>query len=109
MLSILAAPQLLCLSLQRRRRSSTPLTFGLEGEVAELADVGPDVRVGPDVFLQHAGLLAADAALLADVLPPAAAAHIDVVLVGLVPGKRMFCGVTNKQTNKTKEEETIGG
>lgn len=97
MLSILAAPQLLCLSLQRRRRSSAPLTFGLEGEIAELADVGPDVRVGPDVFLQHAGLLAADAALLADVLPPAAAAHIDVVLVGLVPG--------NKQKKKRRSAD----
>ena len=38
-----------------------------------------------DVLLQHAGLLAADATLLADVLPSAAAAHVHVVLVGLVP------------------------
>lgn len=60
-------------------------TFGLEGEVAELADVRPDVGVRADVLLQHAGLLAADATLLADVLPPAAAAHVHVVLVGLVP------------------------
>lgn len=40
-----------------------------------------------DVFLQHAGLLAADPALLADVLPPAATADVHVVLVGLVPGR----------------------
>lgn len=79
-------------SSSRRRRSSTRLTFGLEGKVAELADVGPDVGVGPDVFLQHAGLLAADAALLADVLPPAAPAHVHVVLVGFVPGKVTFWG-----------------
>ena len=39
-----------------------------------------------DVLLQHAGLLAADAALLTDVLPPTAPAHVHIVLVGLVPG-----------------------
>lgn len=38
-----------------------------------------------DVLLQHAGLLAADATFLADVLPSAAAAHVNVVLVGFVP------------------------
>jgi len=42
--------------------------------------------VRADVLLQHAGLLAADAAFLADVLPSAAAADVHVVLVGLVPG-----------------------
>lgn len=42
----------------------------------------------PDVFLQHAGLLAADAALLADVLPPAATADVNVVLVGFVPRRK---------------------
>lgn len=63
-------------------------TFRLEGEVAELADVRPDVGVRPDVFLQHAGLLAADAALLADVLPPAATTDVNVVLVGFVPRKK---------------------
>lgn len=42
----------------------------------------------PDVFLQHAGLLAADAALLADVLPPAATTDVNVVLVGFVPRKK---------------------
>lgn len=42
----------------------------------------------PDVFLQHAGLLAADAALLADVLPPAATTDVNIVLVGFVPRKK---------------------
>lgn len=60
-------------------------TFCLEGEVTELADVRSDVRVSADVFLQHAGFLTADATFLTDVLPSAAAAHVDVVLVGLVP------------------------
>lgn len=63
------------------------MTFGLEGEVAELADVGPHVGVRADVLLQHAGLLAADAALLADVFTSTAAAHVHVVLVGFVPGR----------------------
>ena len=50
--------------------------------------VRPDIRVGADVFAQHAGLLAADAALLADVLPPASAADVHVVLVGFVSGRK---------------------
>lgn len=41
-----------------------------------------------DVFLQHAGLLTADAALLADVFPPTATADVHVVLVGFVPGRK---------------------
>lgn len=71
-------------------------TFRLEGEVAELADVRPDVGVRSDVFLQHAGFLAADAALLADVLPPAATTNVNVVLIGFVPGRtskwQRLCG-----------------
>lgn len=51
--------------------------------------------MGSDVFLQHARLLAADAALLTYVLPPAAAAHIDIVLVGFVPIKS-FVVIENK-------------
>lgn len=60
-------------------------TFGLEGKIAELADVGPHVGVRADVFLQHAGFLAANAALLADVFAPTAPAHVHIVFVGLVP------------------------
>lgn len=72
---------------KRKKKTKKSPAFCLEGEVAELADIRPHVRVRPDVFLQHAGLLAADAALLADVLPPAAAADVNVVLVGFVPGR----------------------
>lgn len=38
-----------------------------------------------DVLLQHARLLAADATFLADVLPPAATADVNIVLVGFIP------------------------
>lgn len=68
-----------------RERNSRIPTFGFEGKVTELADVRSDVRVGADVFLQHAGFLTADATFLTDVLPSAATANIDVVLVGFVP------------------------
>lgn len=49
------------------------------------AVVGPHVRVGADVFAQHAGLLAADAAFLADVFTSAAPTHVHVVLIRFVP------------------------
>lgn len=68
-----------------RQRNSRIPTFGFEGKVTELADVRSDVRVGADVFLQHAGFLTADATFLTDVLPSAATPNIDVVLVGFVP------------------------
>lgn len=41
-----------------------------------------------DVFLQHAGFLAADAALLADVFTSAASTNVNIVLVGFIPGKK---------------------
>ena len=63
-------------------------TFGLEGEVAELADVRSHVRVRSDVFLQHARLLAADSTFLTDVLPSAATANVNIVLVGFVAGRK---------------------
>lgn len=44
------------------------IALGLEGEAAWNARVGPLARVGPDVFLEHAGLGAGPAAVLADVL-----------------------------------------
>lgn len=62
--------------------------------------------MGPDVFLQHARLLAADAALLTYVLPPATAAHIDIVLIGFVPRKSNILWRYKKQT---KHEEPIRG
>lgn len=48
------------------------------------AVVRPHVRVGSDVFAQHAGLLAADPTLLADVLPSPPAADVHVLLVRFV-------------------------
>ncbi len=63
-------------------------TFRLEGEVAELADIRPDVGMRSDVFLQHAGFLAADAALLADVFPSTATTNVNVVLIGFVTGRK---------------------
>lgn len=50
-----------------------------------------------DVLLQHAGFLTADATLLADVLPSAAAAHVDVVLVGFVPATTDNSGSREQQ------------
>lgn len=38
-----------------------------------------------DVLFQHAWLLAADAALSAYVLSPAATSHVNILLVGLIP------------------------
>lgn len=67
---------------------SSALAFGLESEVADSADVGSHVRVGPDVFLQHARLLAANTALLTDVLPPSSTSDVHVVFVGLVPERQ---------------------
>lgn len=60
-------------------------TFSFESEVADPADVGSDVSVGAYVFLQHARFLTADATLLTDILPPASASHVHIVLIGLKP------------------------
>lgn len=68
--------------------SKLTLTFGLEGEVAELADIRPDVGVRSDVFLQHAWFLTADATLLADIFPSTSTTDINIVLIGLVPEKK---------------------
>lgn len=45
------------------------------------AVVGPYVRVGADVFTEHAGLLAADPTLLTDVFTTTTPTHIHIVLV----------------------------
>ena len=62
------------------------IALGLEGKVAVAARVGPEVAVRPDVLLQHRGLLAPDAAALANVPTPTAPPHVGVVVVvvGLV-------------------------
>lgn len=49
------------------------------------ANVWTDVCVRSDVLFQHAGLLTADTTLSTDVLPPATASYINILLVGLVP------------------------
>ena len=75
------------------------VALGLEGEVAVAARVRTEVAMRADVLLQHGGLLAADAAALADVPAPPAPAHVGVVVVvvGLVAaldltGRRRFAG-----------------
>ena len=61
------------------------IAFRLEAEVAILACEGPNVGVGADMFLQHGGFLASDAAAVADVLSPPATPDVCVVVVsGLV-------------------------
>lgn len=57
------------------------LTFGFKSKVTVLARIGPDVSVGADVFLQHAGLLAANSTLLTNIFPSAAASHIHILFV----------------------------
>lgn len=64
------------------------LTFSFESKVADPAYVGPHVRVGPDVFFQHAGLLTADAALLTDVFAPASASDVHIIFVGFIPERQ---------------------
>ena len=58
------------------------IPLGLEAEVAVLAGVRPDVGVGPDVLLEHGGLLAPDAACVTDVLAPPPAPDVGVVVIG---------------------------
>lgn len=48
------------------------------------AVVRPDVGVGPDMFSQHAGLLAADSTFLADVFASSTSTHVHILLIGLV-------------------------
>lgn len=51
------------------------------------AVVRPHVRVGADVFAQHAGLLAADAAFLTDVFTSSTPTHVNILLVGFVSAR----------------------
>ena len=59
------------------------VALGLEAEATVSAVVGSEVGVCAQVFLQHAGLLTPDATRLTDVLAPATAAHILVLLLTL--------------------------
>lgn len=46
-----------------------------------LAHIRSDVSVGADVFLQHAGLLAANSTFLTNIFPSAAASHIYILFI----------------------------
>lgn len=75
------------------------LTFSFESKVADPADVGPHVRMGPDVFLQHARLLTANAALLTNVFPPASTSDVHVVFIRLKAERQMQ--YSRQETSKT--------
>lgn len=62
-------------------KSKLPCTFGFEGKVAVFANVRPGIGVRSDVLFQHARLLAADATLSTNVLPPAATSHINIFFI----------------------------
>lgn len=66
------------------------LTFSFKSKVADSADVWPYICVGPDMFLQHARLFAANTAFLADVFPPSSTSHVDIIFIGLVPGRHVI-------------------
>ena len=72
------------------------LTFGFEGEVAVLADVGPLVCVQTDVFAKRAGLLAADATRLTHVPASSSPAHVHILFIRLI-------AVGVKKTPRSKE------
>lgn len=61
------------------------------------ANVWTDIGVRFDVLFQHAWLLAADAALPAYVLSPAATSHVNILLIGLIP-------MRNRQVRDQREQ-----
>lgn len=71
--------------LSRGARSWLSLTFGFKSKVTVLADIWPDVCVRANVFLQHAGFLAANSTLLTYILPSSTASHIHILFVWFVP------------------------
>lgn len=46
--------------------------------------VRPDIRVGADVFSQHAGFFAADSTFLTDVFASSTSTYVNILLIGLV-------------------------
>ena len=54
---------------------------GLEGDVAVATRGGPEVRVRPDVLLQHGRLLTPDAAVVAYVATSSATSYVCVVVI----------------------------
>lgn len=59
-------------------------TFRFKGEIAAFADVRSDICVSSDMFLQHAWLLTTNATLFTNILSPATAPHVHVVLIRLI-------------------------
>lgn len=57
------------------------IPFGFKSKVTVLADIWPDVCVRANVFLQHAGFLAAYSTLLTYILPSSTASHIHILFV----------------------------
>ena len=57
------------------------IALSLEAEVAVLAGVRPDIGVGPDVLLEHRRLLAPDPAGVTDILAPAPAPDVGVIVI----------------------------
>ena len=82
------------------------LTFSLEGEVAVGAVIGPYVRVGADVFTEHAGLLAADPTLLTDVFTSTPPTHVHILFVRF-ESARLTEEVRNNQCIKTKQLKSL--
>lgn len=53
-----------------------------------LADIGADICVSADVFLQHAGLFTADPTLTTYILPPTSPSHIYILFIRFKPEER---------------------
>lgn len=87
-------------TLSRGARSWLSLTFGFKSKVTVLADIWPDVCVRANVFLQHAGFLAANSTLLTYILPSSTASHIHILFVWFVP-------MSNRCHDKKKKKKNI--
>lgn len=74
------------------------LTFSFKSKVANPADIRPHVRMGPDMFFQHAWLLTTYTTLLTYVFTPASTSNIYIVFIGFVPERERF--ISNKEMHK---------
>lgn len=79
-------------------------TFGFEGKVAVLADVGPSVRVQPYVFAQHAGFLTANSTLFTYISAPPTAPDIHVLLTRPEAGEH---NITAERTSPSLTDELL--
>lgn len=64
------------------------LTFSLEGKIAVLTDIGTNICVSADVFLQHARLFTADATFTTHIFPPPSPSHIYILFIRLIPEEK---------------------